>query len=450
MRSLAWIVAFAACIAISWQITETAANLSEDHAALASLDNAFRDRADASVETDRHNRALNFIHKVIYRITGSFIKPLKVMELANFATITLRRHPPDTLPEDLARAVVNTLMRRLGDPYATYEERSMLRENKRIGRIGIEAAIVDGKLTVISPLDGSPAQRAGIEPGDIITAIDKQPMRGYTLLEAMQRVRGPIGTDVFLEILRENKAQKLDLPVPRTHFRVRSLRHLMFGNIAYLRIAYFGPDTEIRLRKSLTTIQNEIGLGVLRGYILDLRNNPGGLVGQAVLIADAFLEKGLIIETIGRELKGARRYDAHQGDFVKGLPLVVLQNQASASAAEILSSALKDNGRAIIIGTRSYGKGLLQTAFPLGALGRIKFTTHKYMTPSGRPIHDAGIMPNIVVNGDPRPTSSYAAIPIDRCPAAGKARDRILGCALLYLNQGQKLDVLLQGPPRKP
>ena len=249
MRSLAWIAAFSACIAISWQITEPAARSSEDQAALASLYTAFRDRADAGVKAERHDRALKIIHKAIYRIASSFIKPLEVMELANFATTALRRLPPDTLPEDLARAAVNTLIRRLGDPYATYEAKNMRRQGKRIGRIGIEAAMIEGKLTVISPLDGSPAQKAGIAPGDIITAIDKEPTSGKTLIEAMRRLRGPIGTDVFLRIQRRINAQKLGLPVPRVNFRVRSLHHLSFDDIAYLRIAYFGPDTEIRLRK---------------------------------------------------------------------------------------------------------------------------------------------------------------------------------------------------------
>ena len=449
MRIGAWFMALAVCAAISWQATGASTRSLEDQAALLSLDAAFQARVDPTIEEPARTRALQFVHKVIDRIALSFIEPFDVRELANFAASTLRRHPPGTHPEALARAAIDTVLRRLNDPYATFDARRMKSRSKRLGGIGIEATIVDGELTVIAPLDGSPAQKAGVEPGDIIVEIDREPVRGATLAEAMRRIRGPLGTDVLLRIQRNKIAQKLGLPVPRTRFRVRALWHSVFGDIAYVRIAFFGPNTEKLLRKSLAAVRQEMGGGAPRAYVVDLRNNPGGLVGQAILVADAFLEKGMIVATIGRDSSGARRYDAYRGDFIKGLPIVILQNQASASAAEILAAALKDNQRAIIMGTRSYGKGIVQTAYPFGALGRVKFTTHKYMTAGGLQIQGVGVLPDIVVNGDPRPTYGAAAVPVDRCPVAGQARDRMLGCALLFLNQGRKIDAFLKALPRE-
>ncbi len=448
MRIGARFMTFAVYAAIVWLATGASARTLEDQTALLSLDAAFRARVDKTIEEPERARALSFIHKVIDRIATSFIEPFDVRELANFAASTLRRHPSGSHPEDLAHAAVDTVLRRLNDPYATFDARRMRTRSKRLGGIGIEATIVDGELTVIAPLDGSPAQKAGVEPGDIIIEIDREPVRGATLAEAMRRIRGPLGTNVLLRIQRNKIAQKLGLPVPRTRFRVRALRHVVFGDIAYFRIAFFGPNTEKLLRKALAAIREEMGGSAPRAFIVDLRNNPGGLVGQAILVADAFLEKGMIVATIGRDSSGERRYDAYRGDFIKGLPVVILQNQASASASEILAAALKDHQRAIIMGTRSYGKGIVQTVYPFGALGRVKFTTHKYMTAAGLQIQGVGVLPDIVVNGDSRPAYGAAAVPIDRCPTAGKARDRMLGCALLFLNQGRKLSAFIEALPK--
>ena len=448
MRISAWFMTFAVYLTVGWSVTEASARTLDDQAALLSLDTAFQARVDLTIEEPERARALRFIHKVIDRIATSFIEPFDVRELANFAAITLRRQPSGSHPEDLAHAAVDTVLRRLNDPYATFDARQMKLHSKHLSGIGIEALIVDGELTVIAPLDGSPAQNAGVEPGDIIIEIDREVVRNATLAEAMRRIRGPLGTDVLLGIQRNKIAQKLSLKVPRTRFRVLPLRHTVFGGIVYIRIAFFGPNTEKLLRKSLAAIREEMGGGAPRAYIVDLRNNPGGLVGQAILVADAFLEKGMIVATIGRDSSGARRYDAYRGDFIKGLPIVILQNEASASASEILAAALKDHQRAIIMGTRSYGKGIVQTAYPFGARGRVKFTTHKYVTAAGRQIQGVGVLPDIVVNGDPRPTYGTAAVPIDRCPTAGKARDRMLGCALLFLHQGRNLSAFIEALPK--
>lgn len=425
----------------------TAAQSLEDNAALLSLDAAFRAKVDTTAPEDERTRTLDLLHKVIKRISRSFIEPYSIRELANFAASTLRRQPVESPPADLTYAAIDTLVRRINDPYATFDERRIPKRRKRTGGIGIEATIVDGQLKVIAPLDGSPAQKAGVEPGDLIIEIDRETVHGTTLTEAMRRIRGPLGTDVLLRIQRKG-AQKIGLPVPRTRFRVRAVRHGVFGDFAYIRISFFGPNTEKLLRKALAKIRTEMGGANPRAYIIDLRNNPGGLVGQAVLVADAFLEQGMIVATTGRDNKGSRRFDAYRGDFINGLPIILMQNQATASAAEILSAALRDNQRAIIMGTRSYGKGIVQTAYPFGALGRIKFTTHKYMTAAGLQIHGVGVLPDIVVNGDPRPAYGAASVAIDTCPAAGKAQDRMLGCAILFLQNDRKIDRFLNALPK--
>ena len=437
---------FAATFAASAALSQPQSQNSADQRALQSLDNAYRSVVTADADPTAADKSLKLIHRVIDRIARSFIEPFGVRELANYSSSAIRRYPAGTQAKDLADAAIHEMVVRLGDPYATFDERRMRRKGKRISGIGIEATILDGRLKVIAPLEGSPAQKAGVEPGDIIVEIDREEIDGLTLKEAMDRIRGPIGTEVLLRIQR-NGARKLGLPVPRARFRVREVRHARFGDIAYIRVAFFGPDTEKLLRKALGAIKKEMGGAKPSGYIIDIRNNPGGLVGQAILLADAFLEQGMIVATTGRHAKGSRRYDAYRGDFVNGSPILILQNEASASASEILAAALKDNRRATIMGTRSYGKGIVQTRFPVGAQGQIKFTTHKFMTAAGIQIHEVGVLPDIVVNGDPRPTYGAAATSIDRCPTAGKARDRMLGCAILFMNKGRSIDSFLQALP---
>ena len=418
----------------------------EDKAALSALDATFRARVDPDAPAADRERALALIHKVIDRIVSSYIEPFDIRELANFAASAISPFGNGMKPADLAHAAIDTLVRRLDDPYATFDRRRMTTGGRRTGGIGIEATIVDGRLKVIAPLEGSPAQKAGIQPGDLILEIDREPIQGITLSEAMAKIRGPLGSEVLLRILRHG-SRKIGLPIERTRYKVRALRHSVLGQFAYIRIAFFGPNTEKLLRQSLAAIQTEMGGVEPQGYIVDLRDNPGGLVGQAILVADAFLERGMIVATLGRDATGARKYDAYRGDFIKGRPIIVLQNEATASASEILSAALKDHRRATIMGTRSYGKGIVQTVYPFGAQGTIKFTTHKYMTAAGIPIHGVGVLPHIIVNGDPRPAYGAAAAPIERCPTAGAAQDKMLGCALLFMTQGAAIEPFLKALP---
>lgn len=429
------------CVAFSllFSAATASAQSHEDSAALAALDATFQKAVDINAENSTKSLAL--IHKVVDRIATSFIEPFSVRELANYANSALRPYADEgggAPPDILAQVAIDALIARLGDPFASFTERKMRPRGKRSAGIGVEVTVIDGALRVIAPLDGSPAQKSGVKPGDVILEIDREPIYSVTVSEALRRLRGPIGTEVLLRIQRGG-ARKYGIPVPRQRFRPRALRHELLGDIAYLRIAFFGPKTERLLRKSLAAIRKARGGREPDGYVVDLRNNPGGLVGQAILIADAFLEDGMIVKTTGREAKGARQYKAYRGDFINGRPIVILQNQASASASEILAAALKDHQRATIMGTRSYGKGIVQTVYPFGASGQIRFTTHKYMTAAGIPIHGVGVLPDVVVNGDPRPKYGAAAVPIGRCPKFGAAGDRTLGCAVLLLKHGGKI-----------
>ncbi|MEC8372069.1 MAG: PDZ domain-containing protein, partial [Pseudomonadota bacterium] len=279
---------FAATFVASAALSQPQSQNSADQRALESLDNAYRSVVAADADPTAADKSLKLIHRVIDRIARSFIEPFSVRELANYSSSAIRRYPAGTQAKDLADAAIHEMVVRLGDPYATFDERRMRRKGKRISGIGIEATILDGRLKVIAPLEGSPAQKAGVEPGDIIVEIDREEIDGLTLKEAMDRIDGPIGTEVLLRIQRKG-ARKLGLPIPRARFRVREIRHAMFGDIGYIRVAFFGPDTEKLLRQALSAIQKEMGGAKPSGYIIDIRNNPGGLVGQAILLADAFL-----------------------------------------------------------------------------------------------------------------------------------------------------------------
>jgi carboxyl-terminal processing protease len=295
--------------------------------------------------------------------------------------------------------------------------------------IGVEVTVEDGLLTVIAPLDDSPAARAGIRPGDAILSIDGKALRDEPLGEAIASIRGEPGTVVRLGIGRESLPQPFELAIERAIVSVHSVRFEMLEpGYGYLRISQFsettGPDTLAAVR----ALQHEAG-GKLRGIVLDLRNNPGGVLDAAVEVSDAFLEQGTIVSAEGRSAESRFRMEADAGDLARGAPIAVLVNEGSASAAEIVAGALRDNGRAKLLGQKTFGKGSVQTVLPLEDGEALKLTTSRYFTPSGVSIHERGIEPD-----HPLPLPDVADLAAD--PGAGE-RDPEIRAALDFLKTGK-------------
>jgi carboxyl-terminal processing protease len=263
------------------------------------------------------------------------------------------------------------------------------------GGLGIEVTMEGGYVKVVSPIDNTPAFRAGIQAGDLVTHLDGEPVLGLTLNDAVEKMRGAVGTTIVLSILRTGE-EPFDVSITRDKIRIESVRHEVKEDVGYVRITSFSEQTEAGLNKAVRELKKEIG-DKLAGFVIDLRNNPGGLLDQAVSVSDAFLERGEIVSTRGRRVETAQRFNAEPGDITGGLPVVVLINGGSASASEIVAGALQDHRRAILLGTRSFGKGSVQTIIPLGRDGAMKLTTQRYYTPSGRSIQAKGIEPDIEV-----------------------------------------------------
>ncbi|MDX5411282.1 MAG: S41 family peptidase, partial [Thauera sp.] len=261
------------------------------------------------------------------------------------------------------------------------------------GGLGIEVGMEDGFVKVIAPIDDTPAQRAGVQAGDLIIRLDDTPVKGMTLNEAVKIMRGKPGTDIVLTIVREGLEKPLKLTITRAVIKVKSVRQRVIEpGFGYVRISQFQATTADNLVEAVDALKKE---GKLRGLILDLRNNPGGVLNGAVAVSDAFLDKGLIVYTEGRIADSRLRFNATPDDIVDGAPLVVLVNQGSASASEIVAGALQDHRRAIVVGTRSFGKGSVQTIVPLNNGTAVKLTTARYYTPNGRSIQAEGIVPDI-------------------------------------------------------
>jgi carboxyl-terminal processing protease len=266
------------------------------------------------------------------------------------------------------------------------------------GGLGIEVTDDHGRIKVVTPLDDTPAQRAGVKAGDVIVAIDGKPTQGLTLKQAVEKLRGAPDTRVTLSVQREGAEKPIDIHIQRQIIHIQVVRsQLEGGDIGYIRLTQFAQETEPDLRAAVQKLTDQAG-GKLKGFILDLRNNPGGLLNQGISVAQDLLNKGVIVSDRGRQARDNQRWEAKpDGDITKGAPLVVLINGGTASAAEILAGALQDNHRAVLLGTLSFGKGSVQTVFPLPNRGAIRLTTARYYTPSGRSIQDLGITPDVEV-----------------------------------------------------
>jgi carboxyl-terminal processing protease len=313
-------------------------------------------------------------------------------------------------PDDgkLVESAINGMLAGL-DPHSSYMDPKAYREMQvqthgEFGGLGMEVTIEDGLIKVVAPIDETPAAKAGILANDIITHVDGEPLRGLTLNQAVEKMRGPVNTKIKLTIRRKGQDKPIEVTLTRDVIRVRSVRsRIEGGDIGYIRITQFTQQTSDGLRKAISDISSQVSVDKLKGYIIDLRNNPGGLLDQAVSVSNAFLSRGEIVSIRGRAADEAQRFSARSsgGDLTKGKPLVVLVNGGSASASEIVAGALQDHKRATLIGTRSFGKGSVQTIIPLGAdKGALRLTTARYFTPTGRSIQAKGVVPDIEVLQD--------------------------------------------------
>jgi len=270
------------------------------------------------------------------------------------------------------------------------------------GGLGIEVTMEDGLIKVVAPIDDTPAQKAGVMANDIITKLDDEQVQGLTLNQAVEKMRGPVNTKIKLTIMRKGQDKPVEVSITRDIIRVRSVRSNVDGDdIGYIRLTQFNEQTNEGLKKAIADIKAKVSEQKLKGYVLDLRNNPGGLLDQAISVSDAFLQKGEIVSTRGRNAEETQRYSARPGDLTGGKPVIVLINGGSASASEIVAGALQDHRRAAVVGTRSFGKGSVQTIIPLGNNnGALRLTTARYYTPSGKSIQAKGIVPEIEVLQD--------------------------------------------------
>jgi carboxyl-terminal processing protease len=306
----------------------------------------------------------------------------------------------------LIETAINGMLAGL-DPHSSYMDAKSFRDMQvqtrgEFGGLGIEVTMEDGLIKVVAPIDDTPAAKAGVRANDIITQLDGEQVQGLTLNQAVEKMRGPVNTKIKLTIRRKGVDKPLELSITRDIIRVRSVRsHVEDEDVGYIRLTQFNEQTTEGLKKAIADIKAKVSDNKLKGYILDLRNNPGGLLDQAISVSDAFLQKGEIVSTRGRNAEETQRFNARAGDLTGGKPVIVLVNGGSASASEIVAGALQDHKRATVVGTRSFGKGSVQTIIPLGSgNGALRLTTARYFTPSGRSIQAKGITPDIQVLQD--------------------------------------------------
>ncbi|UFN51207.1 S41 family peptidase [Roseomonas sp. OT10] len=339
---------------------------------------AFAQESGGRAET---YRLLNLFGDVFERVRAEYVEPVN--------------------DRDVIENAINGMLTGL-DPHSSYMNARSFRDMQvqtrgEFGGLGIEVSQEGGYVKVISPIDDTPAQKAGIKPGDLITNLNGTSVQGMSLQEAVEQMRGERGSSIRLTIRREGTPTPIELTLTRETIRPQVVRARLEGNdIAYIRLTSFNEQTEVGLRRALQQLRSQAPNG-LKGMILDLRNNPGGLLDQAVQVSDDFLDQGEIVSTRARRQEDAQRWNARSGDIASGLPIVVLINAGSASASEIVAGALQDHRRAVVLGVKSFGKGSVQTVMPLPGNGAIRLTTARYYTPSGRSIQATGIEPDVEV-----------------------------------------------------
>jgi carboxyl-terminal processing protease len=375
-------------------------------------------------------RLLSLFGDVFGRVRAEYVEPVRDRELVENA--------------------LNGMLSGL-DPHSSYLsprnfEDMRVQTRGEFGGLGIEVTQENGFIRVISPIDETPAARAGIKPGDLIVQLNGNSTQGLTLQEAVEQMRGERGTAIRLTIRREGEARPVEVSLTRDVIRPQIVRFRMEGaDIGYIRVTSFNEQTEVNLRRAVSTLRQGAGQN-LRGIVLDLRNNPGGLLDQAVQVTDDLLEQGEIVSTRARRAEEAQRWNARAGDITGGLPIVVLINGGSASASEIVAGALQDHRRAVVLGTRSFGKGSVQTVIPLGSNnGAIRLTTARYYTPSGRSIQSTGIEPDIEVRAARQEAATQANATTTTPPPREREREADLRRALR--NEGAVTATPQAAPP---
>jgi carboxyl-terminal processing protease len=335
----------------------------------------------ASASNSKIYRQLELFGEVLERVNSNYVE-----------------RPDDS---KLIEAAINGMLTAL-DPHSTYLNPKQFHDMQvetsgEFGGLGIEVTMENGVIKVVSPIEDTPAAKAGIMSGDLITALDKEQIQGLTLQKAVEKMRGPVNSPITLTIVRKGVEDPFDVKVTRDVIHINPVKYNAEGDdVGYIRITTFNEETTANLQKAIEDLKKQLG-PKLKGYVIDLRNNPGGLLDQAISVSDDFLDQGAIVLTRGRNLEETQRWNARPGDLTDGKQLIVLINGGSASASEIVAGALQDHHRAIILGTRSFGKGSVQTIIPLGSNGALRLTTARYYTPSGRSIQAKGIEPDVVV-----------------------------------------------------
>ena len=334
---------------------------------------------DAQTNSSETYRQLNLFGEVFERVRAQYVEEVT----------------DDTLIE----AAINGMLTSL-DPHSSYLSPKNFRDMQvqtkgEFGGLGIEVTMENGFVKVVSPIDDTPAARAGLQPGDLVTHLDGEAVLGLSLSEAVEKMRGRIGSEIKLSIRRKD-TEPFDVTITRATITIRSVRSRVIRDIGYIRLTTFNEQTTSGLNDAVASIRDKLG-DQLHGFVIDLRNNPGGLLDQAISVSDAFLERGEIVSTRGRDPNNSSRVNATPGDITDGMPIVILTNGGSASASEIVAGALQDHRRGIILGTQSFGKGSVQTIMPLQGQGAMRLTTARYYSPSGRSIQATGITPDIIV-----------------------------------------------------
>ncbi len=427
--------------------------------------------------TDPHNtRQLKQFRDAFKRIRSSYVEDVSDAKLIDAAIAGVKAQNPaphSMKAAELVEMALDAITASL-DPHSAYLNPEELRESELVtsgefGGLGLQVTQDDGKIKIIAPIEGTPADRAGLKSGDVIVELDGKPVEGMSLRNAVNAMRGRPGTQVKLTVAREN-SEPFTVSLTRAIITIEPVRWRMENDVAYLRIVSFNERTAEGIESALKELRSRQG-GDLRGIVLDLRNNPGGLLDQSLAVADDFLEDGVIVTIRGREQGSDRTFWASGGDLAREIPIVVLVNAGSASASEIVAAALQDHGRATIMGVRTFGKGSVQTVMRLPIEGALKLTTALYYAPAGEAIQAEGIVPDIQLSGQeagedesheadlphalPPQGSTHqtarATVEISHCPAIGEAKDRELGCAISFLRAGGSTDRFLAalGPKAK-